>query len=140
MFSHPLSLHFFSLFFFFYKRRTRRLLQLHVPQTVILTSFGALEPKSVSDGWMDSNTPAISPVVSSYFATLKTALPFNAATFLLFSFCKSSASDLAATRRYRNQWSHLYPSGQGRTNLCTKRQRSHRRIGRCYPSLATPSR
>ena len=33
MFSHPLSLHFFSLFFFFYKRRTRRLLQLHVPQT-----------------------------------------------------------------------------------------------------------
>lgn len=27
---------------------------------VIFTSLGALEPRSVSDGWMDSNTPAIS--------------------------------------------------------------------------------
>lgn len=27
---------------------------------VILTSLGALDPRSVSDGWIDSNTPAIS--------------------------------------------------------------------------------
>jgi hypothetical protein len=29
----------------------------------------------VSEGWMDSNTPAISPVAGSTLATLKTAEP-----------------------------------------------------------------
>ena len=95
LFSHTLFLHFYFCFSFSTKDVHAAYCNCMYHKPVILTSFGALEPKSVSDGWMDSNTPAISPVVSSYFATLKTALPFNAATFLLFSFCKSSASDLA---------------------------------------------
>ena len=64
---------------------------------VIFTSLGALDPRSVSEGWMDSNTPAISPVTGSYLATLKTALPLRAAVFLLFSLRSSSASDLAGS-------------------------------------------
>ena len=46
---------------------------------------------------MDSNTPAISPVTASYLATLNTAEPLSAATFLLFSLRSSSASDLAGS-------------------------------------------
>lgn len=42
---------------------------------VILMSLGALAPRSVSLGWMDSNTPAISPVAGSTLATLNTAEP-----------------------------------------------------------------
>lgn len=33
---------------------------------VIFTSFGTFAPMSVSDGWTDSNTPAISLVIGSY--------------------------------------------------------------------------
>ena len=42
-------------------------LQLSWPyqRPVIFTSFGAFEPKSVSEGWIDSKTPAISPVAGS---------------------------------------------------------------------------
>ncbi len=35
---------------------------------VIFTSLGALEPRSVSEGWMLSNTPAISLVSGSTYA------------------------------------------------------------------------
>ena len=58
---------------------------------VILTSLGALAPRSVSEGCTDSNTPAISPVTGSTLAMEKTASPFMAAADLLFSFRNSSA-------------------------------------------------
>lgn len=62
---------------------------------VILMSLGALEPRSVSDGCTDSNTPTISPVAGSTLATEKTAWPRSATVDLLFSFWSSSASERA---------------------------------------------
>ena len=58
-------------------------------------SFGAFDPRSVSEGWMDSNTPAISPLSGSTLATEKTAWPLNAIVLLVFSFASSSESDRA---------------------------------------------
>merc|ERR1719158_265743 len=62
---------------------------------VILTSLGAFEPRSVSDGWIDWNTPAISPVTGSTLAVDKTIEPLRAAVFLLFSLANSSSSPRA---------------------------------------------
>eukprot|EP00955_Chlamydomonas_euryale_P077938 363059-Chlamydomonas_euryale.AAC.1 len=59
---------------------------------VIFTSLGGLEPWSVSDGWIDSNTPAISPVAGSTLATENTAEPLSARALFWFSLSSSSAS------------------------------------------------
>ena len=55
--------------------RAAHLVSCAYQRPVILTSLGALAPRSVSEGCTLSNTPAISPVPASTLATLNTAEP-----------------------------------------------------------------
>jgi len=59
---------------------------------VIFTSLGALEPRSVSEGWMLSNTPAISLVSGSTYARHQS----------ISHPASSDGSQLAATPRRRH--------------------------------------
>merc|ERR1719181_1364053 len=68
-------------------------LAYHKP--VIFMSFGGFAPRSVSDGWIDWKTPAISPVAASTFAVERTIDPLRAAVFLVFSLASSSSSPRA---------------------------------------------
>jgi len=60
-----------------------------------LFNLGTLAPRSVSDGWIDWNKPASSPVLAFTLAVEKTTEPFKEPVFLLFSFDNSSSSPLA---------------------------------------------
>merc|ERR1712151_75573 len=62
---------------------------------VILTSFGAFAPRSVSEGWIDWKTPAISPVAGSTFAADRAMKPLSAAVFFEFSLASSASSPRA---------------------------------------------
>lgn len=59
---------------------------------LILTSLGALEPRSVSEGCTDVNTPAISPVSLLTLAVFRTMLPLSPPADLVFSFSSASWS------------------------------------------------
>lgn len=110
---------------------------------MIFTSFGALAPRSVSDGCTDSKTPAISPVAGSTFAMEKTAWPFMAAADLTFSFKNSSA------REPSFQWASCLIAAWGnhgsgthahtRPNLtsigCGRKRHGIVVAGRCTPAL-----